>query len=530
MTQYIHAVPNFSEGRRQEVIETIISQVRGVPGVKLIGYFPDPDFNRTVVELVGTPQPMVEALLNMAARAIELIDMEQQTGSHPRIGAQDTIPLFPMRNISLDECTQLAEEIGKKLNGQTRVPIFFAGENARIPERKALDFIRKGQYEGLRDLLLSGNCDPRRLPDIGDVKDFVHKGGTIVSAGSNPLVAVNYILNTDDVQIAKRIARAARGPSGGFSSVRAVGLRFTDRNQAVVSMNMFDHNATPLSRTFNLVKSEAERYGAAITATQLIGTVPQESLVQVAEYFLRLEGFDRTQIRENHLIDLHDAGVVEASKPAALTDMSVKRFVQELASNSPAPGGGSVAALSAAMSAGLLSMVLGLTLGREKFADVEGELYPLKEKTRALHTRLLELANIDTDTFNEVMATLKLPRETEEQKQERSARIQAAYKKAVGVPLEVAEKCVGLLEMCPVIAEKGNPSALSDAGVAANMAYAGLEGAAMNVRINLGSIKDEEFVRETRSRVNAALKVGRDLRDRVAAYVNQKIQVFCAVP
>jgi len=304
MNQYIHAVPNFSEGARPEVVEKVVDQVRDVSSVKLIGYFPDRDFNRTVVELIGKPGPLKEALLNMAAKAIELIDMEKQRGSHPRIGAQDTIPIFPLRNITLEDCVKLAEEIGNELNRRTGVPIYFAGENARSPERKALDFIRKGQYEGLRDLLFSEKPDSMRLPDIGDVKNFIHRGATIVSAGTNPLVAVNFILNTDRLDIAQQIAKAVRGPSGGFSTVRSVGLKFSKRNQVVVSMNMFDHEATPLYRTFNLVKTEAARWGVALAGTQLIGTVPQEALIRVAEYFLQIEDFDRNQIRENHIPDL----------------------------------------------------------------------------------------------------------------------------------------------------------------------------------------------------------------------------------
>ena len=304
MSQYVHAVPNFSDGRRREVVEAVVDQVRNVAGVKLIGYYPDADFNRTVIELIGKREPLKEALLQMAAKSIQLIDMEQQSGDHPRIGAQDTIPVFPMRNISLEECRELAEEIGAELHRRTGVPIFFAGANARITEKKELDFIRNGQYEGLRDILEGPQPDPRRLPDLGDVRRFRHHGATIVSAGASPLVAVNYILSTEDAGIAKQIARAVRGPSGGFSTVRSVGLKFTDRKQAVVSMNMFDTDATPIYRTFNLVKSEAARFGVTLVSTQLIGTLPQESLIKVAEYFLRLEGFDRNQIRENHIPDL----------------------------------------------------------------------------------------------------------------------------------------------------------------------------------------------------------------------------------
>lgn len=304
MNQYIHSAPNFSDGRRTEVIEAIVDTVRNVPGVKLIGYYPDADFNRTVVELIGKVDAMKGALVNLAAKSIELIDMEQQSGAHVRIGAHDTIPIFPTRNITLEECVKIAEEIGVELNKRTGVPVFFSGENARIPERKAIEFIRKGQYEGLRDILAGANPDPKRLPDIGDLNNFKHRGGTIVSAGQTPLVAINYVLSTNDLNIAKAIAKAVRGPSGGFTNVRAVGLMFSDRDRAVVSMNLFNHEETPMHRTYNLVKSEAAAYNVNIERTQLIGTLPQETLIKAAEYFLQLENFDRGQIRENHIPDL----------------------------------------------------------------------------------------------------------------------------------------------------------------------------------------------------------------------------------
>ncbi len=299
-SRFIHAVPNFSDGRRKEVVEAVVDQVRNVDGVKLVGYFPDADFNRTVVELIGKPEPLKEALIKMAGKSIELIDMETQTGNHPRIGAQDTIPIFPLKNISLAQCAEIAEEIGQEIYERYQVPVFFSGENARTPERKALDYIRKGQYEGLKEVAHL----PERAPDIGPAALHPSAGAVIVSAGQTPLVAFNVILGTDDLQIAKSIAKIVRGPSGGFTNVRSVGLKFEERNQVVVSMNMFDYVSTPLYRTFELISLEARRYGVSVVGSELVGVVPQEALVNSLEYYLKLEKFDRSQILENNLIGL----------------------------------------------------------------------------------------------------------------------------------------------------------------------------------------------------------------------------------
>jgi len=300
MRQYVYAVPNFSDGKRKEVYEEIVNQVRHVKGVKLLDYHPDPDFNRTVVTLIGGPKELEEALLDMAGKAIELINMEQQRGSHPRIGAQDTIPIFPLRGIDLSECIALAEEIGREVYHRFGVPVYFSGENARKPERKSLDFIRKGQYEGLK---LVAHCEDRK-PDLGPAALHPTAGAVIVSAGTKPLVAYNVILDTNNLEIAQRIAKIVRGPSGGFSTVRAIGLRLDARDQVCVSMNMFDFEQTPLYRTFELVKLEAARYGVNVVGSEVVGVVSMETLVNSLEYFLGLENFNRRQILEYHLVDL----------------------------------------------------------------------------------------------------------------------------------------------------------------------------------------------------------------------------------
>lgn len=296
--QYILAVPNFSDGRRAEVIEAIVEPLRNVEGVSLVSYEPEHDFNRTVVTVIGEPTPLKEALLQMAQKSYELINMEEQNGTHPRIGAQDTIPIFPFKNISIEECIQLAEEIGQEVYERFQVPVFFSGHNARCEERKALSFIRKGQYEGLKAV---AHTDERK-PDIGPAALHPTAGATIVSADHEGLTAYNVFLGTEDLEIAKSIAKGVRGPSGGFSTVRAVGIKFPERAGVVVSMNMFDCGATPLYRAYNFVKQEAQRYGIPVTGSELVGPVKLDYLLNSLEYFLGLENFRKDQILETHLM------------------------------------------------------------------------------------------------------------------------------------------------------------------------------------------------------------------------------------
>lgn len=304
--QYILAVPNFSEGRRQEVIDAITDELRDKEGVTLVSVEPEHDFNRTVVTVLGEPEPLKEALINMAGKSYELIDMREQEGSHPRIGAQDTIPLFPFMNITLEETVEIADEIGEELFEKYQVPIFFSGENARTEEKKSISFIRKGQYEGLKALLEDKDHPDyeKRKPDLSvDGKLSDKYGATIVSADLEGLTAYNIFLDTENVEIAKDIAKAVRGPSGGFSTVRAVGIKFPEREGTVVSMNMFDCAKTPLYRVFELVKQEASRYGIAVTGSELVGPVKLEYLLNNLDYYLGLEGLRWDQILETHLME-----------------------------------------------------------------------------------------------------------------------------------------------------------------------------------------------------------------------------------
>ncbi len=303
--KYILAVPNFSEGRRQDVIDAITGVFKDREGVTLVSVEPEYDFNRTVVTVLGEPQALKEALIDMAGKSYELIDMREQKGSHPRIGGQDTIPLFPFRNISLEEVVQIAEEIGHELFEKYKVPIYFAAANARTEDKKSISFIRQGQYEGLKALLEDKNHPDyeARKPDLSvDGKLDPKYGATIVSADTEGLTAYNVFLATEDVNIAKQIAKAVSGPSGGFSTVRAVGIKFPERDGVVVSMNMFDCGKTPLYRAYELVKLEAQKYGVAVTGSEIVGPVKLEYLLNNLEHYLGLQGLRWDQILETHLM------------------------------------------------------------------------------------------------------------------------------------------------------------------------------------------------------------------------------------
>lgn len=304
--KYILAVPNFSEGRRKDVIEKVADCLRNREGVKLISVEPEYDFNRTVLTVLGEPEALKEALLKMAETSYELIDMREQEGSHPRIGAQDTIPLFPFSNIELEEVRELAESIGHELFERFKVPIYFSAKNARTPEKAGISFIRKGQYEGLKALLDDPNHPDyeQRKPDLStDGKLSAKSGATIVSADYEGLTAYNVFLATEDVSIAKAIAKAVRGPSGGFSTIRAVGIKFPEYDGVVVSMNLFNCAKTPIYRAYEFVKFEAQKYGVAVTGSELVGPVKLDYLLNNLEQYLGLKGFRKEQILEYHLMD-----------------------------------------------------------------------------------------------------------------------------------------------------------------------------------------------------------------------------------
>lgn len=311
MASYVLSDPNMSDGTHPEVIEAIVDELRGRDGVKVIGYEPDPDFDRLPVEVLGRPETLKDALLDMAGTSYELIDMEQQHGRHPRIGAVDTIQIYPLRDITIEQCVELVEELGQELYDRYGVPIYFTGENARNEERRTLAAIRKGNYEGLKNAV----AEPGRAPDIGPARLHPTAGATIVGAEKTHDAYFNVVLGTTDVDVAKRLALVVRAKSGGFANIQgAIGLPLTERGCVAVSMEISDPLETPLHRVFNLIEAEAKRYGVPVVGGQICGVVAQEVLVQCAEWYLRLESingpFDpKRQIIENHLLELAEVPV-----------------------------------------------------------------------------------------------------------------------------------------------------------------------------------------------------------------------------
>ena len=298
MSKLVECVPNFSEGRRPEVIEAIAEEVRQVANVKLLDVKADPSHNRVVVTFVGEPQAVKQAAFNCCKKAAELIDMEKHHGEHPRIGATDVIPFIPVKKVSMEECAQLADELAQEIAAKLNIPVYLYEEAAKIPGRKALPDIRKGQYEGLKTEI----SKPERRPDYGPAQLHPTAGATVVGARQF-LIAYNINLDTSDVNIAKKIANSIREAKGGYKYVRAMGVtvQIGDRDIAQVTINMVNYQGTPLFRVFETVKSEAARYGVNVLGSEIIGLTPMQALLDAAEFYLRLDGFDRKQVLEDNL-------------------------------------------------------------------------------------------------------------------------------------------------------------------------------------------------------------------------------------
>lgn len=297
MPKLVECVPNFSEGRRQEVIQAIISEITGVEGVKLLDYSSDESHNRSVVTFLGEPAAVKEAAFKAAKKAAQLINMEEHRGEHPRMGATDVIPFIPIAEVTMEECISLAKELGKQMGEELNIPVYLYEEAASRPERKNLANVRQGQYEGLKEAIKS----PEREPDYGP-REMGPAGATAVGARP-PLIAYNINLGTADVTIAKKIAKSIRGSSGGFPSVKALGVMLEDRNIAQVTINMCNYKEVPLFRVFEMVKREAARYGVNVIGSEIVGLLPVDALLEVAEYYLQLEGFQKEQVLETRIGD-----------------------------------------------------------------------------------------------------------------------------------------------------------------------------------------------------------------------------------
>ena len=508
MIRLVECVPNFSEGRRKEVLDKIVGAITSVPSVVLLDREMDGDHNRAVVTFVCPPEDAVEACFRGYKMAAELIDMKTHQGEHPRMGATDVCPFIPISDFSEAEAIELAHQLGKRVGEELQIPVYLYESAATRPEHQNLAYVRRGEYEGIRDEI---EIKPDRKPDYGPSKMNLKAGATAIGVRF-PLVAFNVYLDTDRVSIAKKIANAVRFARGGFRFVKAMGFSIKERNLVQVSMNLVNYTQTPLFRVFETIKSEAARYGVNVLSSEIVGLIPQQALIDVADFYLRFENFTAAQVLEEKL---RRAGVGGGAVTAS--------FYDEVASQAPTPGGGSVAASAGALAAALDSMVCRLTIGKKKYAEVQQALTEVRDKSEALRAQLTEMIKKDGEAFDKVMAARKLPKDNDEEIKKRDAEMIAASKIAALVPLETAKLSLQVLELSKSVAEKGNVNSVSDAGVSALMAKAAIEGAIYNVKINIGSLEEKDFVEGLHREVAELQEKSSRLAEEVKRIVESKL-------
>jgi glutamate formiminotransferase/formiminotetrahydrofolate cyclodeaminase len=484
MTTLIECIPNFSEARRPEVIGQIVAAIQSVSEVQLLDRSSDLDHNRTVLTFAGSPAGVEEAAFRAIQAAAELIDLDQHTGEHPRIGATDVVPFVPLNGATMEDCIAIAKRLGERVGGELNIPVYLYEAAASRPERTNLENIRKGQYEGLKTEIES---NPERTPDFGPGK--LPKAGATVIGARNPLIAFNVYLTTDDVGIAKRIAKAVRQSTGGFRYVKGLGLLVDGRAQ--VSMNLTNFRETPIARVVEFIRREAQRYGVGIHHCELVGLIPQEALVDAAVWYTQLDQFDKAQVLESRLFSPLPLG--EGQGGGASPSPEPASFIEQLAAPTPTPGGGSAGAYAGAMGAGLVAMVAGLTIGKKKYADVEAEMQAIRVVAENLRKELTQAVDDDSSAFEVLMATFKMPKDTGEQKSARSAAIVQATLNAAHIPLHVAGHAVKVMELSLKCARHGNLNAISDSMSGFAMARASLTAAGYNVRINLHALDDKSL-------------------------------------
>jgi glutamate formiminotransferase/formiminotetrahydrofolate cyclodeaminase len=510
MPALVECVPNFSEGRRPEIVDAIIAAALEDSHVILLDKEMDADHNRSVVTLVGEPEAVADAVLRSVRKAAELIDMRTHRGEHPRMGATDVIPFVPISGIDLAECAALARNLGRRIGEELAIPVYLYEAAASRPDRENLAAVRRGEYEGIREAI---EIDPNRRPDFGPAVMNLKAGATAVGARM-PLVAYNCYLDTNRLSVAKAIAKAIRFGDGGLRYVKALGFDIKDRGCVQVSMNLVNYQKTPIYRVFEMIKSEAARWGARVTSSEIVGLTPARSLYDVAEHYLQLERFSTEQVLEEKL---RTATARQMEKTGWML------FADHVASAEPAPGGGSVSAAAGALAAALCAMVSRLTIGKKKYADVAAEMETTLSQAEELRRVLTDLVDKDTQAFDNLMVARRLPKETEVQIGARNEAMLKATKGAAEVPLEVMRTALSVLDLAKGCAEKGNVNSVSDAGVAALMAKAAIAGAGLNVKINLTGFPDTEYREQTLAKMRELDAAAARLTDEIVRTVNSKI-------
>lgn len=471
----VECVPNFSEGRRKDVVDAIAAAMAGVPGVVLLDREMDADHNRCVITVAGEAEAVLEAAFRGAKEAAAKIDLTAHKGEHPRMGATDVVPFIPLSGATLADCIRLAERLAERLGNELSIPIYLYAAAARKPDRKSLPQIRKGEFEGLRDAI---GRDPKRDPDFGPRKIHPTAGATAVGA-RDFLIAFNVNLDSPDLALAQSIAGELRESSGGLPTVQAKGFAVEDGRTAQVSMNLLDYRKISPGRATREVAERARKKGVEVKETEVVGLIPREALLLSAVDLLKPRGWSEGQVLETRL----------AAAGVRVQPQGLLEFLEALASPDPAPGGGSAAALGGAVGASLACMVLSLTAQKAEPAAAEGMRRTAAEARRLMKV-LHDLMDRDARAYGAVVEALALPKGTPEEKERRSAALKAAMALAIEVPLETMREGVSVLRCLKEAAALGSVHALSDVGVGALCARVCVKGAAENVIINLKSMKD----------------------------------------
>jgi len=544
MPEIIECVPNFSEGRDLNVIKAITDAIESVDGVKLLDVDPGADTNRTVVTFIGTKQGVLNGAFAGIAKAAELIDMRKHSGAHARLGATDVCPLVPISGITEEECVQLSHELAKKVVNELNIPIYLYEKSAQKADRQNLATIRSGEYEGLADKLK----DPNWQPDYGKA-EFNAKSGATVMGVREFLIAYNVNLNTTDKKLASEIALAirekgrakrdkngtilydengvVRNQPGLLKETKAVGWYIDEYKMAQVSINLTNYKITPPHVVFEEIRKLANQMGLRVTGSEIVGLIPLEAMLMAGNYFLAAQGkcqgvpeesLIRTAIQSLGLNDVSEFNpqkkIIEyqfKEFEKSLVEMKARDFADELSSNSPAPGGGSVAALSGSLAAGLTAMVANLTHGKKGYEPHNKKMNDVAVQSQKLKTELLRLVDLDTVAFNMVMDCFRLPKKTDEDKVKRNVAIQNATKNAANIPLQVMETSLKLLDLTETVSKYGNKNSISDTGVAALSADTAIKGAGLNVLINLAGIDDQDYVESMKTKVNQIKNNSRQL-------------------
>jgi len=555
----VECVPNFSEGRDLEKIKAITREIEASPQVKLLDVDPGESTNRTVVTFIGTPEGVKEAAYRAIQKAAEVIDMSQHTGAHSRMGATDVCPFVPVAGVTMEDCVKLAHEVAARVARELKIPVYLYEEAAQKPERRNLATIRQGEYEGLPEKLK----DPEWRPDYGEPV-FNPKSGATVIGAREFLIAYNINLNTRDRSLAQHIAlnlrergRAKRDEEGKiirdadgkaimipgkFKAVKAVGWYIEDYGIAQISINFTNYKISPPHLVFDEAIKEAEAIGLRVTGSELVGLIPKEAMLMAGRYYLEKQG-KSPGVPEEELIDiavkslgLEDVSPFDPRKKIIeyqfkevedpLVEKDLRAFVNELSMDSPAPGGGSTAALCGALSSALSSMVSNLTVGKKGYEDVQDKVKELAQAGQHLKEDFLRAVDQDTVAFNKVMDAFRMKKKTEEQKREREEAIQAATKEATMVPLGVLEKSAEALDLAREVALAGNKNSMSDAGVAGLAGRAAAEGAYYNVLINLPGIQDADFRKKVRRKAASLRNRSLKLAEEIAAIVEGELKAI----